>query len=435
MPNTVVLGAARTPFGRLGGGLSALPATQLGIHAGKAALARAGVEPADVGYVVMGEVLQAGVGMIPSRQVSAGVGCPREVGSETINKVCASGLRAANYADLLIRAGVHDVVLAGGMESMSNAPYLLPKGRFGYGMGDGSVLDHMTHDGLTSTFDGLTWASRTRSSRPRYGCSREDQDAWALRSHQRAVAAIDAGPSRRDRAGHRAGRGVTRSSTPTRARAATPRPRSWRRSGRCSGRRHNHRRQRARRQRRRGRAGAGERGVGARAWPAPLARIVAQGHSAADCAYLVRHAGVGRSRGAAQGRDELADVDLSRSTRPSARSSLSTIDLLDADPERSTSGRRRRLGHPIGASGARARDHAGLQLRRRGGGIGLAAICSGAAQGDAIAARGVPAVSDGSRVVGAGQMGAGIAQVAAVAGFDVTWSMSRRPARAGRCER
>src|SRR5438552_3377480 len=127
MPRTVILGAARTPFGRLGGGLASLTGPQLGIHAGAAALRRAGVAADDVGYVVMGEVLQAGVGMIPSRQVSAGVGCPTYVGSDTVNKVCASGMRAAAYGDLMIRAGEHEVVLAGGMESMSNAPYLLKK--------------------------------------------------------------------------------------------------------------------------------------------------------------------------------------------------------------------------------------------------------------------------------------------------------------------
>src|SRR3954453_17993510 len=134
MPTTVILGAARTPFGRLGGALSSLSAPELAAVAGRGALERAGVSADDIGYVVMGEVLQAGVGMIPSRQVSAAVGAPRTVGSDTINKVCASGLRAVAYGDLQIRAGVHDVVLAGGMESMSNAPYLLTKGRFGYKM-------------------------------------------------------------------------------------------------------------------------------------------------------------------------------------------------------------------------------------------------------------------------------------------------------------
>ncbi|MGZ4482321.1 MAG: acetyl-CoA C-acyltransferase, partial [Gaiellales bacterium] len=193
MPNTVILGAARTPFGRLGGGLASLTGPELGAHAARAALQRARVAPEDVGYVVMGEVLQAGVGMIPSRQVSAAAGVPKEVGSETINKVCASGMRAANYADLLIRSGEHDVVLAGGMESMSNAPYLLKKARFGYVMGNGELVDHMTTDGLTSTFDGLIMAAQNSVVSKEIGCSREDQDAWALRSHQRAVAAIDSG--------------------------------------------------------------------------------------------------------------------------------------------------------------------------------------------------------------------------------------------------
>ena len=193
MPRTVILGAARTPFGRLGGGLASLSAPQLGIHAGSAALERAGVSPDQVGYVVMGEVLQAGVGMIPSRQVSAGVGCPVGVGSDTINKVCASGMRATAYGDLLIRSGDHDVVLAGGMESMSNAPYLVPKARFGYTMGDGVLVDHMTSDGLTSTFTHRIMAEENSVVSAEIACSREDQDAWALRSHQRAVAAQDAG--------------------------------------------------------------------------------------------------------------------------------------------------------------------------------------------------------------------------------------------------
>src|SRR5689334_2092385 len=147
LPRTVVLGTARTPFAKIGGGLASLSAPKLGIAAGSAALERSGVEPKDVGYVVMGQVLQAGAGQIPSRQVSVGVGLGPGVGSETINKVCASGMRAATLADVLIRAGEHEVILAGGMESMSNAPYLLEKGRFGYTFGDGTLVDSMTSDG------------------------------------------------------------------------------------------------------------------------------------------------------------------------------------------------------------------------------------------------------------------------------------------------
>src|SRR3954451_2118940 len=193
MPRTVILGAARTPFGRLGGGLVSLSAPQLGIHACGAAMERAGVSADQIGYVVIGEVLQAGVGMIPSRQVSAGVGCPKGVGSDTINKVCASGMRAIAYGDLMIRSGEHQVILAGGMESMSNAPYLVPKARFGYTMGDGVLVDHMTSDGLTSTFTHRIMAEENSVVSAEIACSREDQDAWALRSHERAVAAQDAG--------------------------------------------------------------------------------------------------------------------------------------------------------------------------------------------------------------------------------------------------
>ena len=193
MPRTVVLGTARTPFGKLGGGLAAQTAPQLGIAAAGGALARSGVDAADVGYVVMGQVLQAGSGQIPSRQVSVGIGLGPTVGSETINKVCASGMRAATLADVMIRAGEHEVIVAGGMESMSNAPYLLPKARFGYSFGDGTLVDSMTFDGLTCTFDGLIMAAQNSQVSAEMGITREQQDAWALRSHERAIAAIDAG--------------------------------------------------------------------------------------------------------------------------------------------------------------------------------------------------------------------------------------------------
>ena len=149
MTRSVIVAAVRTPFGRLGGGLASYPATELGAIAIRTALERAGLEPGEVEYVIMGQVLQAGVGQAPARQAAVGAGIPKEVPADTINKVCASSIRAIEIADLTVRAGLHDVVVAGGMESMSNAPYLLPKARFGYRLGNGEVLDHMVFDGLT----------------------------------------------------------------------------------------------------------------------------------------------------------------------------------------------------------------------------------------------------------------------------------------------
>src|SRR3954465_10604888 len=154
MPQTVILGAARTPIGKMSGGLSSLDATELGSIAIKAALERAGVEPEQVQHVVMGQVLQAGQGQIPSRQAQIKAGIPKEVSSETVNKVCASGVRATGILDAAIRAGDVEVGVGGGMESMSQAPYLLKQARFGYRMGDAKALDSMVHDGLTNPFSG-----------------------------------------------------------------------------------------------------------------------------------------------------------------------------------------------------------------------------------------------------------------------------------------
>ena len=193
MARAVIVSAVRTPFGRLGGGLAEIPATELGSIAIRAGLERARVEPADVGYVIMGQVLQAGAGQAPARQAAIGAGIPKEVPADTINKVCASSIRAIELAELMISAGRHDVVVTGGMESMSRAPYLLPKARFGYRLGNGEVLDHMVFDGLTSTFDGLHMVQQASAVSRELGISREDQDAWAARSHERAAAAQDAG--------------------------------------------------------------------------------------------------------------------------------------------------------------------------------------------------------------------------------------------------
>ena len=193
MARAVIVSAVRTPFGKVGGGLASVPATELGAIAIRAALDRVGIAGEDVGYAVMGQVLQAGAGQAPARQAAVAAGIPKEVPADTINKVCASSIRAVELAELMIAAGHHDVVVTGGMESMSCAPYLLPKGRFGYRLGNGEVLDHMVFDGLTSTFDGLHMVQQASSVSRELGISREDQDAWAYRSHQRAAAAQDAG--------------------------------------------------------------------------------------------------------------------------------------------------------------------------------------------------------------------------------------------------
>src|SRR6476659_7811357 len=192
MTRSVIVSTVRTPFGRLGGGLAKVEATELGSIAIRAGLERAGIEPHDVGYVIMGQVLQAGAGQAPARQAAIGAGIPKEVPADTINKVCASSIRAIEIADLMIRAGGHDVVVTGGMESMSNAPYLLPKARFGYRLGNGEVVDHMVFDGLTSSFDGLHMVEQASLASRELGITREEQDEWAYRSQQRAAAAQDA---------------------------------------------------------------------------------------------------------------------------------------------------------------------------------------------------------------------------------------------------
>src|SRR5436853_51796 len=193
MPQTVILGAARTPIGKMGGGLSSLDATELGGIAIRAALERAGVEPEQVDHVVMGQVLQAGQGQIPSRQAQIKAGIPKDVSSETINKVCASGLRASVILDQAIRAGDLEVGVGGGMESMSQAPYLLPGARFGYRMGDAKMLDSMVHDGLTNPFSGKQMFAEATEVGEELEMTRADLDKFALRSHQLAVQATDEG--------------------------------------------------------------------------------------------------------------------------------------------------------------------------------------------------------------------------------------------------
>src|ERR671938_1645109 len=193
MPKTVILGAARTPFGKLGGALSSLDATDLGSHAISAALERAEVAPEQVQHVSYGQVLQAGQGQIPSRQAQIKAGIPKEVSSETVNKVCASGVRAAGILDQAIRAGDVEIAVGGGMESMSQAPYLLPGARQGFRMGDVKALDAMIEDGLRNPFSGKQMYEEATEVGDELELTRPDLDRWALRSHERAIKATDEG--------------------------------------------------------------------------------------------------------------------------------------------------------------------------------------------------------------------------------------------------
>src|SRR3954463_9285410 len=198
MARAVIVSAVSTPFGKLGGALSDHEATALGGIVIRAALDRIGLENDEVDYVVMGQVLQGGAGQAPARQAAIAAGLPIEVPADTVNKVCASSIRAVEIADSMIRAGDVEVVVCGGMESMTNAPYALKKARFGYRLGDGTLIDLMTHDGLTSSFDKRHMVEQASFVSRELGITREEQDEWALRSHQRAIEAIDEGRFREE---------------------------------------------------------------------------------------------------------------------------------------------------------------------------------------------------------------------------------------------
>ena len=193
MHRSVILGAARTPFGRLLGGLAPVSAVDLGVVAARGAIERSGIAPAEIAYCVFGTVIQAGQGHIPSRQVSLAAGLRDDVGSDTVNKVCASGMRSIALADALVRLGEYDTVLAGGMESMSNAPHLAPGARKGYRFGDATLVDSMIWDALRDPWSGKQMFEQAAAVGDEMGIERADLDAWSARSHARAIAAIDSG--------------------------------------------------------------------------------------------------------------------------------------------------------------------------------------------------------------------------------------------------
>jgi acetyl-CoA C-acetyltransferase len=379
MARSVIVSAVRTPFGKLGGALMNYQAPELGAVAIRGALDHAGIENEDVEYVIMGQVLQAGTGQAPARQASVGAGLPKEIGSDVINKVCASSVRAVEMADQMIRAGDHSVIVAGGMESMSNAPYLLKKARFGYRLGDGVLIDSMTSDGLTSTFDELHMVAQASLVSRELGISREDQDRWALRSHQRAVDAIDSG--RFDDEIVPVGdvttdEGPRRDTSYERLSQLQPvfDPAGTTTAGNAPG----------------VNDGAGalvvtseefarERGLEI------LATIVSQAYVADDFAYLAKTPALAGLRALEKAGKSVDDVKRVELNEAFASVVLNSTAMLGTDPERvNVNGGAVALGHPIGASGARILATMIHELRRNGGGLGLAAICSGGGQGDAL---------------------------------------------------
>ena len=379
MTRSVIVGAARTPFGKFAGGLARFPAVELGGRAIREALHRSGVPAADVDSVIMGQVVQAGVGQIPSRQAQIAAGLPREIPSETLNKVCASGMRAVTLADQIIRAGDQRVIVAGGMESMSQAPFLLPKARFGYRMGNGEVVDAMLHDGLVSTFDGRHMIEQASLVARELGIGREEQDAWALRSHERAVAAIDSGVLGEEIV---TVEGVDHDEAPRRDTSLEKLsklppvldPEGTTTVGNAPGLND-------------GAAAlvvvsedyAREHGI------VPLATIVGTGYAADDFAYLARAPGLAGGRALDALGASIGDMERVEINEAFCSVALHSTRMLGADPDRvNVNGGAVALGHPIGASGARLVTTLAYELRRRGGGLGLAAICSGGGQGDAI---------------------------------------------------
>jgi acetyl-CoA C-acetyltransferase len=376
---SVIVSAVRTPFGKLGGALAKHEATELGSIVIRAALERAGLEPAEVEYAIMGQVLQAGAGQAPARQAAIGAGIPQEVGADTINKVCASSIRAVEIADQMIRAGDHEVIVTGGMESMSNAPYLLKRARFGYRLGHGDLLDSMVFDGLTSTFDELHMVQQASKVSRELGISREDQDAWALRSHERAVRAIDEGRFADEivPVGNFAvDEGPRRDTSLEKLAALKPvfDPEGTTTAGNAPG----------------VNDGAGcvivtsEEFAKRRGLPI-LATIVSQGYVADDFAYLARTPAKAGAIALEKGGKNIDDVERVELNEAFSSVVLNSAKMLGADPERvNVNGGAVALGHPIGASGARILSTMVHELRRNGGGLGLAAICSGGGQGDAL---------------------------------------------------
>jgi acetyl-CoA C-acetyltransferase len=386
MPRTVILSAARTPIGKLGGGLSTLPATHLGGVAIREALSRADVAPEQVEHVVMGTVLQAGQGQIPSRQAQIEAGIPIEVTSETINKVCASSVRAVGMIDQAVRAGDLELGVAGGMESMSQAPYLLPGARSGFRMGDVQALDAMIQDGLRNPFSGKQMFEEATEVGDELELTRADLDKWALRSHERAIAATDEGRMADEIVSVtiRGRKGDTVVEVDEAPRRGSTLEALAKLPGLTKGGSHTA-----------GNSPGVNDGAGAlvlasedwaeRSGKDILATIVAQAAVADEFAYLARTPANAALKALDKAGLQPSDIDLWEINEAFSSVALNSVRMLNIDEERvNVNGGAVALGHPIGASGARILGALVLELRRRGGGYGVATICSGGGQGDAV---------------------------------------------------
>jgi acetyl-CoA C-acetyltransferase len=383
----VILGAARTPFGRFGGALAPLSAPELGGTAIREAVDRSGLEDGELQHSIFGVVVQAGIGQIPSRQANSHAGLPFSLTTETLNQVCASSLRSATLAETLIRVGDYDVVLAGGMESMSNAPYMLPKARWGARMGDAAMLDAMMHDGLLDAFEHVNMIRFGTDGAEKFGISREAQDEWALRSHQRAAAATDEGRLADEIVGVKVPgkKGTTtyvehdepiRRDT-TLEKLATLRPVDE--DGTVTA----------------GNAPGVTDGAGALVLASEsyaerrglqlLGVIVAHAKIAEEPPNLLTVPGNAGRLALEKAGWTADDLDLVEINEAFAGVAIHSTNMLGVDPGVvNVNGGALALGHPIGASGARILATLVYELGRRGGGKGLASICSGGGQGDAV---------------------------------------------------
>ena len=385
---SVIVSAVRTPVGKFGSALGSLSAVELGATAISAALERAQVAPDGVDYVIMGHVLQAGAGQITARQAAIAAGVPKEVPALTINKVCLSGLTAVALADQLIRAGEIEVAVAGGMESMSNAPYLMPRARWGARMGDSEIVDAMVHDGLWSTFSGQTMGESSDEVNDELRISRSDQDRWAARSHRRAAAAWEQGRFAdevvrvevTDRRGKTSvverDEGIRADATPEALQRLAP---AFSAEGTITV------------------GNASQISDGAAALVVmsearaqelnldPLAEIVAYGMSAERFGYLHTVPALALQGALKKAGMDVHDLGLVEINEAFASVALHSSRMLGVDEELvNVNGGSVALGHAIGATGARLLTTLVHEMRRREVALGAATLCGGGGQGDAL---------------------------------------------------